>query len=91
MNNYQLVEITWGDAWSDIAGRYYPYEWEKECKPVLECSVGRLLHRNEEGVLISWEMSHIEYGLNDKSHSRDTQFIPAGMIKKLVYLKADEE
>jgi hypothetical protein len=73
---YQLVEVTWDDA-TELAG------WEdgpEAPKPCLVKSVGYLVHKCRNYVIIAQDLSH-----DGMKHGRGQ--IPRGCVKRIQILK----
>lgn len=76
---HKLVAVYWNDAWVSQAD--HTDEEAKEHVPAVMCEVGLLTAKTSEGVTIA----HSE--MIEDGSTRQTHFIPKGMIREIVFLR----
>jgi hypothetical protein len=82
MNKFPIVEVEWLDA-QHGSGITQTIEELIKCEPLITSSVGYLIFKNKEKLILSMMMFGEELSKHD-------QLIPIGMVKRINYLKEKE-
>jgi hypothetical protein len=83
------VEVLWEDAWHEGQSTgMHQHDWTDDAKhymPALVSTVGWLVMNTAKAVCVAKEL--MDYEDMNYAQSRQRQFIPKGMIRKIRYLK----
>lgn len=77
---YKIVEVEWFDAQSGFGQAEFIDDLIQQLKPIHTFSVGYLLKKNKESILLGFML----FGEEMVKHN---QLIPLGMVKKIRELK----
>lgn len=85
----RLVEVIWEDAWHEGTNTgMHQHDWKDDAKhysPALVSSAGWLVMNTDKAVCVAKEL--MDYENMEYAESRQRQFIPKSMVRKIRYLK----